>query len=205
MRVAVRRVADLDQFDEFRHPALDVPLGAPADIKAVGDVLGGRHVREERVRLEDDPHAAPIGWLRGDVAALEQNPTTIRLLKTGHHPERRRLAAAARADEGDELPAIDLEVEAVHGDHMTERLAQLLELELGHGGSPLIDGGRIVRWLDTECSVVEVRRYTTYVFPRRRSAGRGPKPRDVDRPGEARLAGPRGGPGPDSRRTILRR
>ena len=63
VRIAVRRVADLDQLDELGHLALDVRLGALADIKAVGDVLGGGHVREQRVRLEDDAHAPPVGRL----------------------------------------------------------------------------------------------------------------------------------------------
>jgi hypothetical protein len=66
-------------------------------------------------------------------------------LKTRDHPERGRLPAATRPDEGNEFAAVDLEVEAIDGDHMTERLAQLLELELSHGRTPLVDGRRISR------------------------------------------------------------
>ena len=55
------------------------------------------------------------------------------LLEPGDHPQRRRLAAARRADEHDELALGDLEVEVTDRDHIAAvDLGKVDELDLGH-------------------------------------------------------------------------
>src|SRR5207249_10333671 len=77
------------------------PSGHP---QTEGDVLGDGHGREERVRLEDDADAA-LAWRHVvDDAAVEADLARVGSLEAGDHAERRRLAAARAADEGDEVP-----------------------------------------------------------------------------------------------------
>src|SRR5206468_1276555 len=53
----------------------------------------------------------------------------------GDHPEQRRLAAAGRTEEGEELAAADLERHVAHRRHVAEGLAQALQDDLPpHGG-----------------------------------------------------------------------
>ena len=58
--------------------------------------------------------------------------------KPGDHAEHGRLAAARRAEEGDELAAPDIEVEVLHDGGVGEGLVDVLDAEegLGHGLSP---------------------------------------------------------------------
>ena len=59
----------------------------------------------------------------GDVVAVDQDLARGRLLEAGDHPQRRRLAAAGRAEQGEELALRDLEVELAHRDEVAELLA----------------------------------------------------------------------------------
>ena len=81
-----------------------------------GDVLVDRQVREQRVVLEDRVDVALVGRQPGDVLALELDRALGRLLEAADHPQRRGLAAAARAEEAEELAVADLEVDVVDGE-----------------------------------------------------------------------------------------
>src|SRR5437773_441435 len=69
-------------------------LGAvdPFHLQAVFHVLAHRHVREERVVLEDGVHVALVRSEAGDVVPVQQDPTPGRLFESGDHPQARRLA-----------------------------------------------------------------------------------------------------------------
>src|SRR2546427_1998495 len=102
------------------------PSGHP---QTEGNVLGDGHSREERVRLEDDADAA-LAWRHVvDDAAVEADLARVGSLEAGDHAERRRLAAARAADEGDELPLADLQGEPVHGGRRAEALRQAVEAD----------------------------------------------------------------------------
>ena len=58
-----------------------------------------------------------------DVLAVELDPAGGRLDQPVDHPQRRRLAAAGRPDERDQLAAADVEVELAHGDRCRRRSA----------------------------------------------------------------------------------
>ena len=91
-------------------------------------------MRVEGVVLEDHRHVA--GLRRQVVHDLPADPHRPRgdVLEPGDHPQRRRLAAARRADEDDELAVLDLEVELLDGARpVGVDLGQLVELDRGHG------------------------------------------------------------------------
>ena len=48
-----------------------------------------------------------------DVAAVDQDLALVDLLEAGEHPQARRLAAARRPDEHEELAVADLQVQPV--------------------------------------------------------------------------------------------
>ena len=103
------------------------------------DVLDHVHVRIEGVVLEDHRNVALLGREVVDDLVVEADRSRRHVLEAGHHPERRRLAAARRADENRELPVIDEEVELPNGLYaVREHLRQLLEGQGRHSGSSLL-------------------------------------------------------------------
>src|SRR3546814_10837885 len=69
------------------------------------------------------------------VLVADQDAAAGRHLQAGDHAQRRRLAAAARPQQGHELAGLDREGDAVDGDHRAERLAHLLEDHAGRLGT----------------------------------------------------------------------
>ena len=63
-----------------------------------------------------------------------------RLLEPADHPQGRRLAAARRAEEAEELAVAHLEVDVVDGEHVAERLRHLDEpdVDIWHVRAPRI-------------------------------------------------------------------
>src|SRR5579883_568484 len=63
-----------------------------------------RHLRKQGIALKDDAEIAALGRLPGDVLAIDADLAPIGHFEAGDHHERRRLAGAARAEQGEELP-----------------------------------------------------------------------------------------------------
>jgi len=80
-------------------------------------------VREQGVVLEDRVDVAPVGRAPRDVDAVELHGSGVGLLEAGDQPQRRGLARAGRAEQGEELAAAHLEVEPVHGGDVAVGLA----------------------------------------------------------------------------------
>src|SRR5262249_48343478 len=68
---------------------------------------------EERIVLEDDPDVAVFRGHPGDRAAADGNLAFAGRREPGDHHERGGLARAARAEERDELPPADFEIDRV--------------------------------------------------------------------------------------------
>ena len=67
------------------------------------DVLPRGHVREQAVRLEHHPHVALVGGHPGEVLAADLDAARVGVLEAGEAAQRRGLAAARGAEQGDEL------------------------------------------------------------------------------------------------------
>ncbi len=72
-------------------------------LKPEGHVLGDVHVGVERVGLEDHGDVAVGGAHAVHRAALDGNIAGSDILEPRNHAQQRRLAAAGRADENEEL------------------------------------------------------------------------------------------------------
>ena len=71
------------------------------------------------------------GGLADDVDAVEEDPALVRLLEAGDHPQRRGLAAPARAEQSEERAAVDLEVQVAHRHEVAEALGDARAPTLG--------------------------------------------------------------------------
>ena len=68
-------------------------------------------MREQRVPLEHGIDRPFVRRQFGDVPAVEQDVSLRRHVKAGNHPQRGRLAAAGRPEEGYKFPALHFQVE----------------------------------------------------------------------------------------------
>ena len=124
-RVAIPVLSAASRSRAPRRPAraISVP-GDAAHLEREGDVLGGGHVREQRVVLEHHPDVAPVGRDARHVLAVDldraarsaaRNPATIRSVVVLPEPDG---PSSVRNS-----PRRDVEVDAVDGDGAAERLA----------------------------------------------------------------------------------
>ena len=71
------------------------------------------HVREEGVVLEDHRHVAVAGRQVGHVAVADATLPPVAVLQPGDRAQQGGLAAAGRAEQGEELAVGDRQVERV--------------------------------------------------------------------------------------------
>ena len=94
---------DVHGLGRRRTRLLDLGLRLLLDAQAEGDVLVHRHVREQREILEHHAEPALAGLEVVDHGVADDDLADGRRLQPGDHVERRRLAAAGRADHDQEL------------------------------------------------------------------------------------------------------
>jgi hypothetical protein len=114
LRPPVEQVLEPEQRRRLAHASpLLVPRRA-CEAQAEPDVLRHGHVRVERVALEDHRHVAvALEHVVHPLAVDRQRPVAD-VLEPRDHPQRRRLAAARRADEDEQLRLADLERQLLH-------------------------------------------------------------------------------------------
>src|SRR5450830_1780054 len=108
----------------------------PGDLpsaQAEGDVLDDRHVRKERVTLEDRVHRALVRLGVRDILAADQDAAGRRLFEAGDEAQRRRLATPGRAEQCEERPGRNREIHAFDRRESGEPLLNPDELEIGPG------------------------------------------------------------------------
>src|SRR5262249_12525226 len=118
--------------EQVGHPLRALALVASADPETELDVLARGHVREERIGLEHHPHVALVGSDAGDVLALDEDPARVRPVEAGDEAQRRRLAAARRSEQRQELALAELDVDALERLEAAELTVKILEVEVRH-------------------------------------------------------------------------
>src|SRR3989449_10440861 len=100
-----------------------------SDLTPVADILPDRSVEEE-VLLRDDAEKPAVSVLskRSNVAAVERDPPSHRVVEPEDEVSERRLAGAAWTDERDDLTSLDLEIHAIQ-----RRLASVIESHVAQG------------------------------------------------------------------------
>ena len=136
--LAVGEVSELHGLEHLGDAVGDLLLArafvALAHLQREGDVVEHRHVRPDRVGLEDHAEPALVGR-HVEVAlpvAFEQravaddDPARVRALQAGDGAQRRRLAAARGAEEREHLALADGEADVVDGEHARGGLGPVL-------------------------------------------------------------------------------
>ena len=97
--------------------------------KAVGNVLGDGHVREQGVVLEDGVDVALVGRYPLHRLARDHDVAFGGIFEPRQHAERGGLAAPRRPQQRQELSRLDLEIDAVDGRDGAEPFHQLTQLD----------------------------------------------------------------------------
>ena len=135
-RAAVGQFGEADQRQRFLHAPVDLCARQAALLQTEGNVAEHRHMRPQRVALEDQPDIALPGRQRGDVDAIELHLSRVCLGEAGDQAQQRRLAAARGAEEGEELARLYREVDALQ--HMRGTVGEVDPADVdgdcfGHG------------------------------------------------------------------------
>jgi hypothetical protein len=137
-RLAIAQVFEPDHREGIRDPGGPLLPGHLAHHQPVADVLRDRHVREQRVVLEDRVDVPVERWEIRDVLSVQEDQPRRRLLEPGDHPQAGRLARPRRAQEGEELAWLDVERDAVDGNDLAEALHHLDQADGRLGRFPLL-------------------------------------------------------------------
>src|SRR5437773_1576636 len=92
------------------------------------------HVREKSVALEHHAHRPPFGWTVDKILAFEQDPAAVGQVEAGDHSQQCRLAAAGRAEKGEEFASLDADADVVDCGEIAEAAGDVLDLEQRHCG-----------------------------------------------------------------------
>ena len=122
---------DVEHLLHRAHRVLALDALAP---QAERDVVAHVQVREKRIGLEHGVDVAPVRGQPGHGAVAEEDRPLGRLLEATDHPQRRRLPAAGRSQQGEEAAARDLEGQRVDGDDVVEALRHVHEPDVRDGG-----------------------------------------------------------------------
>ena len=116
------------------HPLSQLHLGGTADLQCEAEVVAHRHVRVERVVLEDHRHVAVARCCSRHVPVADQDAALCCLLEPGDHAQQRRLPAAGRPDEHHELAGKHGQVDVPdRSGAVREHLGDALEDDRSHG------------------------------------------------------------------------
>ena len=110
----IQVVRQTQDFRGLLHPLLDHVLVHTLQRQAEGDVVKNRHLRIQRVALENHRHFPVPGALLVGPHPVDQEIAAGNVLQPGDHPQRRGLSAAGGPDKNDKLTLIDFQVEIVH-------------------------------------------------------------------------------------------
>src|SRR5262245_59056284 len=133
MRITAVEPGQSDQTQHLLHAARDLGALALAHAEAERDVVGHRHVRAERVVLEDDADVAEVGQHVVHHLVPQHHLPTARRQEPRDALEQGGLAAAGGSQQGDELAARDVEGDAVDRRHGAIASCHLDELKVRPG------------------------------------------------------------------------
>ena len=136
--IAFFKLLDFEQREQLVHAFANARLIPLEHLQTEGDVFIHRHVRPERVVLEQK---ADVALVRRQVDALfgienrhavDQNPAAGRRFKPGDHAQGGRFAAAGGAEQGDEAAILNLQIQILHGDEFVKALGDVLQNNFRH-------------------------------------------------------------------------
>ena len=116
----------------------DLVLGEFPQLQAERHVLEDRHMRIERIILEDHRDVAVFRRQVVDDFTTDRDVAGGDLFQPRDHPQRRALAAAGRADQHDEFVVGNVEIDGADGLDIAKFLDDLVQRDFGHSVQPLV-------------------------------------------------------------------
>ena len=129
LHVAVLVVGHRDELEDPADALLDLLLGHFLELEAEGDVVVHVQVREQGVALEHGVQRTLVRRDAGEFLAVHEDGAFVRLEKARDHPEEGGLAAAGRAQQGDEFAAADIQVDVLQDLLVAEGFGEVLDLD----------------------------------------------------------------------------
>ena len=114
---AVAKTGQAHHGESLRHSAAALLTGQVSDLEAVLDVGGHRHMRKERVILENGVRRPGVRRHRRHILSAEFDPAGIGTLETGDQPQQRRLTRTGWSQQREEFAFADREADIVDGEH----------------------------------------------------------------------------------------
>ena len=136
-RLALEQPVDAEHRGRLAHALVDGFRVDLLRLEGEGDVLLNRHVRVQRVALEDHRDLALARRQIVHHAVADDDVAGGLLLEPGDHAEQGRLPAAGRTEQDEELSFASREVDAVDRGVLLEDLADRLRLDRRHLPSPV--------------------------------------------------------------------
>ena len=134
--LARQLLRDAEDRRHVANAAVNLVAGDLLELEGEAHVVGDRHVRVEGVGLEHHGHVTVLGVDGGDIAIADEDAARGDRFQPGDHPQAGRLARARGADQDDELPAFDAEIDGIDGGHGAEALGQAFEPHRSHHRAP---------------------------------------------------------------------
>ncbi len=138
-RIAVRELREMRGRQDGGELASDGLAVDLAQHQPIGDVLVDRHVRPQRVALEDHRHVAALGRhgarRRGEDLAAHPDFARRGLDEAGDQAQRGGLAAAGRPEQANEPPMLDRERHVVDDRQLVVALGQTAQFNRRHAVS----------------------------------------------------------------------
>src|SRR5690606_18140325 len=164
-RIAVEIGCQLQLAGSVGHADLDLGLGRAAQLHRIGHVFTHAHMRIERVGLEHHGDAAPGGGDIVDDAPADFERAAADAFEAGNAAQQGGLATAGGADKDHELTRPDVEIDVLEDLHGTKILAQVRDLDVGHGSSPGQADSRAARALASASAVEPSGLYSSPTAP----------------------------------------
>ncbi len=124
---AVPQALKAHDLEQGGHPLAPLSRRDPPDREPERDVLGDRHVSEQRVVLEHEPDLAVPGVQVVHALAVEPHLPGVCGLQPGDHPQHGALPTPRGPEQRDQLPGLHLEADVVHYLGCTEALDEVLD------------------------------------------------------------------------------
>ena len=123
-RIAFAQGPELHQIEQLLHPPRDLRLGRAGAALAHGqpeaDIVGHRHVAEQRILLEHEADAAIRDRLVGNIHAVECDRAAVGEFQPGDDPQQGRLSRARRPQQSEEFPRPRLKIDVAERSEAAE-------------------------------------------------------------------------------------
>ncbi len=139
-RAAITETVEIDQRERLLHTSLALGFGNFGHPQTIADILCDRHMRPERIVLEND---TDLPLLRrhtainmGNAAVTNVDFAAINVFKTCNHSQKRGLAAARRSENSNKLAILHIKRHFRQGLKLVEGLGNRSDFQSRHGSTP---------------------------------------------------------------------